>query len=675
MMNIKGKRLLESGYLLYGSIILVAVVFFVMLYGVHVLDPTYTDWLLDAEDLSQHYIGWKAYRNSKWMFPIGITDSLIYPDKISIIFTDSIPIFAVFFKILSPILTKEFQFFGLWGIMCFILQGCFSARIIKRFTDNQVFVVVSALFFMITPVMIWRMFAHTALAGHWILLLTLEPLFVYDKYSDSKRICIVSCVTGMLAASIHIYFVLMCGIIWAAFCLKDIFIQKSVKRSAFILSTYLASVCFIVGILGGFSSPTQTAAGGLGIFSYNLNALFNPQEWSCIYKDLPLYGGGQYEGFAYLGAGCIGLFLLIVALFLNRSDIETMFLKYWKKLLPFVFLAIIAVAVALSPIVTFGDRVVHEFILPDIITKIWSIFRASGRVIWIVVYVFMLSSVIALIKLMNKKMLVAALTVSVIVQVYDIHGILEEKARYYHTKIEYDSPLKADVFWNSVAENKEIKHIVLADHMLESELLTFGNWATSNYKTVNNFYIARSVQDTVSENLTDALAELSSENLYVFHDSNQLGCLMYDLNYYKADEYIIGSRKIFTGFTPMERSDFCQNVWTFGGNQYLENGGDVDDGRILNSNGLSFGPYWRVPGGNYIVTVEGKQILDKTEIIIYSQKGTYHHDFQVIDSSEDRMVMSLSLIEDDVDDLEICVRNISDVPIHLEKISLLYQDS
>ena len=81
---------------------------FILLYGVKVLNPCYTDWLMSGGDLSQHYLGWKMYRNGDWTFPIGLTDQLAYPYYTSVIFTDSIPIFAVFFKLLSPILPANF---------------------------------------------------------------------------------------------------------------------------------------------------------------------------------------------------------------------------------------------------------------------------------------------------------------------------------------------------------------------------------------------------------------------------------------------------------------------------------------------------------------------------------------------------------------------------------------
>lgn len=301
----------KNKYLLYGISAILSVILFCMIYGVRILDPTYTDWLLRGGDLSQHYLGWRAYRNSKWMFPIGLLDTLAYPNATSVIFTDSIPVFAVFFKALSPFLSDDFQYFGLWGILCFILQGYFSIRIMKHFTECKVYLLLSSILFTIAPVLVWRMYIHTALAGQWILLLAIEPLFVYRKYENGRKIYAVFVLIGALASSIHLYFVPMCGMALAAFCMEDILISRRLKRSFVLLAVYLASVGFVVFILGGFSTGAVAESYGLEIYSFNLNALINPQGWSCLFQDLPLKPeGGQYEGFAYLGAGCIYLTVL-----------------------------------------------------------------------------------------------------------------------------------------------------------------------------------------------------------------------------------------------------------------------------------------------------------------------------------------------------------------------------
>ena len=119
----------------------------------------------------------------------------------------------------------------------------------------------------------------------------------------------------------------------------------------------------------------------------------------------------------------------------------------------------------------------------------------------------------------------------------------------------------------------------------------------------------------------------------------------------------------------MEKEAF-ENVWTFGGNQYLENGQDTDDGRIINAGGLSYGPYWSVPAGNYRIEIAGEQILNNVQVIVYSQRGGCGHEVQWMEGTEDVLNLSLQLNED-VQDLEICLRNDMQDAVKVKGIRLI----
>ena len=347
-------------------------VIFVVIYGVKILDPFYVDWLYNGEDLTQHYLGWLAYRQSDWTFPIGMTDYLVYPDKSSVIFTDSIPLFAVIFKIFSPVLPHNFQYFGIWGIMCFCLQGIIAGKIIRHFTEKKVTILCGSMLAVISPVMIFRMFCHTALAGQWILLLALELLFTYeDNYKSGNRIYLKVAIIAMLASSVHIYFIAMCGIILAGVCLFDILCRKRFGRTLLLLSEYIAVSAFVVWILGGFSSTGSSFSdAGLGFFSMNLNSLINPCGWSCYLFDLPFYKSGQYEGFGYLGIGVLILFIFaIIKILVNiiRSNRREFLKKYYKYIISLSFIVIISLFIALSIVVSVNhtklyDLEIHDFV-------------------------------------------------------------------------------------------------------------------------------------------------------------------------------------------------------------------------------------------------------------------------------------------------------------------------
>ena len=77
---------------------LIGAIAFIYICGTYVLNPTNVDWLMTGGDLSQHYIGWKYFREAAWQFPIGVMNNCVNPFDTSIIFMDPLPLFAVFFK-------------------------------------------------------------------------------------------------------------------------------------------------------------------------------------------------------------------------------------------------------------------------------------------------------------------------------------------------------------------------------------------------------------------------------------------------------------------------------------------------------------------------------------------------------------------------------------------------
>ena len=97
---------------------LLGVLVFLAVYGVRVLDPTSVDWILNSlsPDPIQHYLGWELFRRSPVHLPyIGANYNAIYPFRTSVLFTDSLPLAALFFKLLGGILPTRFQYFGWWG--------------------------------------------------------------------------------------------------------------------------------------------------------------------------------------------------------------------------------------------------------------------------------------------------------------------------------------------------------------------------------------------------------------------------------------------------------------------------------------------------------------------------------------------------------------------------------
>lgn len=521
---------------------------FLAVYGVRVLNPCSDDWLLGRGDLTQHYLGWCFFRESAWTFPFGLTDRLAYPDYSSIIFTDSIPLFAVFFKLLSPVLPQTFQYFGWWGLVCFMLQGFFAAKILNELCVGKLQAFVGSIFFILSPVVIEKMFRHTALGGHWIILVTIYLFVRHSKiFTDVKRTTLYWGLVGAYIGCVHMYLLPMCGAFLCGFVLCS-----WLKERRFRIKYALPGVAFMFGLLvctyllGGFSTRAEAGSGDLGEFSFNLNGFFNSKGYSRFFPALKTYHDGQYEGFAYLGLGVFVL-LMIAMIYLVRRGYKAVrtgkgkpdgdLVMYGAV---YVLMSVGLILFAASPEVTFGDRLL--FILTDssTLTHYWGIFRSSGRIIWPVCYLIMVGVIVCSDRLFTKKNIaVVVLIVCVFLQIFDISGKLQSQRRAFAGKAEYESPLKSDV-WTRLLAHGGFEHIVWVSHNIDNNgIMHIAKYAYDNGLTMNTFYFARGIN--VNENTKKSLENPDAGCIYIFRSDETQGIADYGLNLYEADEYIIGT--------------------------------------------------------------------------------------------------------------------------------------
>ncbi len=667
---------------------------FITIYGTKILNPCYTDWLMSGGDLSQHYLGWKMYRNGDWTFPIGLTDQLAYPYYTSVIFTDSIPIFAVFFKLLSPILPANFQYFGFWGILCFGLQGMLAAKILKKFLQEDILVILGAVFFILSPICIYRMFAHTALAGQWLILLAIYTIVYYDeKFYKTKNAALVYGILGFLCSTIHLYFVPMVGIVLCAFVLISIVKSQKILQGFLPLISFLSMVMITVYLLGGFTSNMTAQSGGLGHHSFNLNSFFNPMGWSIYLKNLTTYTTGQYEGFAYPGLGL--LFLFFVTSLHAVSEIHFPSVKFNKQvavekieITAYILIILLSLITAASPKVSLGEHLLFEIPIPVFIKKIWTVFRASGRLIWSAAYLFVLFAICGDRAFINRcstqpahqseklgrridlKLLILAFCI--LLQVLDLSDRFKSLHNRFSTEVQYQSML-SDPFWEEAMKEEKIEHFIFTKPSDNALLYSITNLASDNQIDIGNFYFARNINnDMVQKTLDEAWSNPNDKNLYLFtQQEERLKAARFEGNLYYIDDILVG----YTGdlnakkMTAQEIRDLLFIDVTFQDKKYMKGDGEDKDGiRYLEPGSLSYGPYVAAPKGFYKVTILGKGLQD-TDIISHYNGGKTKIDIRNLKRSDEKIEYEINATED-IPNLEVLIRNKSDSQIQIKNIRI-----
>lgn len=542
---VKNKLNHKSSYVLSGVVL--GIVWFGVIWGYEYLNITNVDWMKNG-DSGTHFFGWMLFKQSEWRFPLGLSNRLTYPYDLSITYTDSIPLFAVIFKLFSPLLPDVFQYFGIWGLMCLILQGVLMSLIVYYFKGSFVQNIAISSMAILQPCMIGRMFTHTALAGQWIILLAIYIWLDKKEFLEYKKRIIAWSVTIVLASLIHLYFVPMVVVIMVGNMIENISDIRDVMKELCLMVISCASGLFALFCMGAMSDEV-IIGGGLGYYCLNLNTLFNSAGWSKILPGLPYAVDGQYEGIGYLGLGVIVLVLFTIVLLVK--NFRTLVSKETdiKRIIASLFIVLALIILGLGTLVSFNDTILFTWKYPQIIEKIVGIFRSSGRMIWPVCYLIIIGTMVVLAKHKNKRVVTIICVICLTIQIWDlsnsIYGI-HVSDRSFYRKLSSD-------FWNEAVE-EGYDRFVFAEPVFRT--LRFADFAIYNHMQLTDFHASRKNNDgiaqyreSVAENLKQGKS--NANELYIYNNYPKIDDKLY---IYSADSYFIAAEREIDGY--MELSDF-----------------------------------------------------------------------------------------------------------------------
>jgi hypothetical protein len=511
--NPKYKREL---YAIFGIGCLIGAIIFLIVYGYRILDVQYVNWIYSNpdSDLFQAQMGFDYFRNSDWGWPIGYYMNFGYPFGTSIVFTDSLPLFAIVSKSFGAVLPESFQYLGIWGLLCCCLQGGLSSIILRRYTSKRLLILLIIPIFVVLPVLTYRMFSHCSLSAHWLIL---AAIFIYvyrDSIPKLKSRVIFWSVLCALCVTIHAYFIVMIGVMLVGFLIDDFMHFKNIKRILLIGGAAVLSTIAVFWLVGGFF-PTTRAIGGLGLFSMNLNALFNriflPNNIFNIMQPLPTAYPEQYEGLNYLGLG--GIIMLVFWLFFKTKD-TILFFKAKKrpsncnirKHIPVIFVCVILTVLALSPIITFYDKTLFSYMDFPLVQRILGSFRATGRFFWPVFYLILIYLFAFLVKRVSRQKWITILLVAcTVIQLFDLSAYLNEKSKLTQNEYNYQTTF-VSTFWEEVPSTFEhIEVLYNADHLILNELALY---SLQHGMTMNTGYFSRANYSAINERIEKIKSDL-----------------------------------------------------------------------------------------------------------------------------------------------------------------------
>lgn len=487
--------------------------------------PTSTAWLKQG-DIGTQQAAWQYFRNSPLVqWPVtaipqyGEGWGTVVPGSAGNALT------AIPLKYVTRWLPGEFQYFGLWIALSFLLQAYVGIRIFGKFRLNSSQRILGALLLVLSPVFLFRLgMSHPDLASHWLLLLALL-LFV----AESRHWPWLALLSGALFVALYL-FAMIFGV-WVAWLIQRNIVDRVLVRrppdwgaiarnSAVGLVTVLASLWF----LGFFSFAGDTK--GTGFFRLNVLALVNPDfsgndSYSLIGGRVPYIQNRQLfaeegEGFAYLGTLSIAVIpLLCWAVFRHRVAVVRRFTT-------------LGVVVALFAAMAVSNRVVigrSEFTywLPDLIVEMRQVFRATTRFIWPLSYLLIIGGWVALCHLSNSlkpRLAVTLLSLALVLHAVDSSPGIAWAHERISARRESPNALVSPE-WNRVfAQRSSIALVPTIDLQIDSDDKAVQAWIDSgrwidvlNFASVRDVALNFAYQGRPRGTLADRITELNRRDL------------------------------------------------------------------------------------------------------------------------------------------------------------------
>jgi hypothetical protein len=380
--------------------------FFLWIAGSRVVDPAQFEWLMKS-DWRINFLGWHLFRNDAWQWPPGTLEGYLRGEGTTIGLTDSVPVVALLLKPFDAWLPTPFQYFGLWLLLCFVLQGGFGALIVRVWTRDPWLQLSGAALFVLAPTLLMRV-GHPALTAHFLLL---WALWLYFSSARSARAPIASQgLLGVIAGLTHPYVAAMTLAILTSLPLRDRTARSVAGLTAAGAGTLAA--WWVAGFVS-VSATTDLSAGGLGLYSMNLLSPISPQGWSTMLPEVPVAHPLQaYEGFQYLGVGALALVAIALGLTATggaRAPRGAVF--------PVALVCGLSALYAVSPRITVGSEVLVDWTSPTLDRL--AFFRASGRFFWPMTYLLLTGAIALVVSRLRTTAALAVLTAAVLLQLVD----------------------------------------------------------------------------------------------------------------------------------------------------------------------------------------------------------------------------------------------------------------
>lgn len=380
-------------------------------------------WRLLQGDVADAQIGWFYYARDMWQFPVFYVGNYHQPEGSYVTLSDSLPLLALAFKGLYKIFYAPGSdppfYAGLWCALCFFLQVIAGSRLLLSLGIRRPLQHLAALVLLCyVPILFFR-FGQFGLLGHFFILLSLDGYIRATRTPPLRLNWWLICGLPVIAVLLHPYIAAMSAIFFAATLIESFRVRTINARGLALRAAGTAATTICLMLLGGgyLTAASQNFA-DYGMYSLNLASPFVPFPNTLFGRLLgtntaSISGIYQWEGGCYLGAG-------VLCLCLACAPVIRDFNSRLKKHRVLVALLVLTMFYAVSNRIGFGSHELLTIPLPQKLVGLLSIFRGSGRFVWVGVYTLTVFLVTVVVRDYSPRVSVAVLAAAAALQLVDV---------------------------------------------------------------------------------------------------------------------------------------------------------------------------------------------------------------------------------------------------------------
>jgi hypothetical protein len=418
------------------------VVFFGLSVGFEKIDPRNVSWLTFG-DQQTHWLGWRFFAADSWRWPLGANPTYGWGRMNSIVFTDSFPGLALFFKALNLEVFDNGQYFGIGLLVSAVALFLGGRKLFLRLGLSFWPALLAAAILSTTPLFWWMQRWYPALSSGVPLLVWAFYIYL-DKELSSPRLFRRWLALLVAALATQAYLFLAVAGFFAATLIRR-FVQNSSERRTLVVGCGVVFfLCtFVMYALGYYTVPSKWAqTGGYGWYSANLLGLIDQNDASRWMPDLPSISG-QYEPTALSSGTLIILAILIGSQLIVQKPLGLRVLI--REHFPLVGVLGVLLLVSVTNTISFGSTS-FKVPLPERLEHALSIFRSSARFVWPTLVVLSVVTIVFVARrIRHTSVLLAAVLLFQVVDYGPEFGTVSSERNGRSSSITFD-----ESFWKRV---------------------------------------------------------------------------------------------------------------------------------------------------------------------------------------------------------------------------------